>query len=120
MDLIKALLGNAELQTAILSLFGLFLTYVIARVAAAFTALTGIQIEARQREALHEAIQSGVASAYKFGPDVAMATVKAHVIQYLRESVPGALKALTPGDGVLDTLIERYALAILNKYGEPK
>ena len=49
-----------------------------------------------------------------------MATVKAHVIQYLRESVPGALKALTPGDGVLDTLIERYALAILNKYGEPK
>ena len=47
MDLIKALLDNAELQTAILSLFGLFLTYVIARVAAAFTALTGIQIEAR-------------------------------------------------------------------------
>ena len=79
-----------------------------------------IRSAARQREALHEAIQSGVASAYKFGPDVAMATVKAHVIQYLRESVPGALKALTPGDGVLDTLIERYALAILNKYGEPK
>lgn len=120
MDLIKLLLDNAELQTAVLSLFGVFLTYAIARVAAAFTALTGIQIEARQREALHEAIQSGVASAYQFGPEVALGTVKAHVMQHLRESVPGALKALTPGDGVLDRLIERYALEIINKYGEPK
>jgi len=39
--------------------------------------------------------------------------------QYLQESVPDALTALTPGNGVLDRLIERYAREALAKFGEP-
>ena len=55
----------------------------------------------------------------KYGPDVGFDTLKAHVVRYLQESVPDALTALTPGDGVLDRLIERYARESLAKLGEP-
>ena len=55
----------------------------------------------------------------KYGPDVGLDTLKAHVVGYLQESVPDALTALTPGDGVLDRLIEWYSLEALAKLGEP-
>lgn len=120
MDFLGQLTANAELQSLVIGLIGLLLTYVLNRATAAFTLATGIQIEARHREALHEAIRSGVESAVLHGPNVAIGTLKAHVVQHLRESVPDAMKALAPGDGVLDRLIERYAHEALNKIGEPK
>ena len=120
MDLIKQLLTSEEFLGAIIAGIGLVLTFIINRAAAAFTLATGIQIEKAHRDALHTAIKSAVESALFHGPDVALGTLKAHVVQHLRESVPDALAALVPGDGVLDRLVERYAREALNKIGEPK
>jgi len=120
MDFLSNLLASEQLLTLLLAFFGGVLTFVINRAAAAFTLATGIQIEAQHREVLHEAIKSGVESALRYGPKMAVGTMKVHVVQHLRASVPDALKALTPGDGVLDRLIDRYVLETLNKFGEPK
>ncbi|NEX45172.1 hypothetical protein G3572_03070 [Rhodobacter sp. ETT8] len=103
-----------------MTIIGLVLTFIIGRAAAAFTLATGIRIEQAHQESLHRAIKTAVESAIFHGPNVALGTLKAHVVQHLRESVPDALKALTPGDGVLDRLVERYAREALNKIGEPK
>jgi len=120
MDFLNTLLASEQVQTAIMGIVALILTVIINRAAAAFTLATGVQIEARHREALHEAIKSGVESAIKHGPKVAVGTMRAHVVQHLKESVPGALTALTPGDGVIDRLIERYTREALSRFGEPK
>lgn len=120
MDFLTQLLASAQVQDLILAIVGFALTLIISRAAAAFTAATGIRIEQAHQDSLHRAIKSAVESAIFHGPDVAVGTLKAHVVQHLRESVPDALTALTPGDGVLDRLIERYAREALNKIGEPK
>lgn len=69
---------------------------------------------------MHEAIKTAVESTLRLGPREGAKTLKAHVVQHLRESVPDALTALTPGDGVLDRLIERYTREALNRIGEQK
>jgi hypothetical protein len=120
MDFLTALLSNVDVQTAIISILGLVLTFIINRAAAAFTMATGLQIQAKHREVLHEAIITAVESGMKFGPNVGMDTLKVHVVQHLRASVPQAIDALMPGDGVLNNLIERYAREALAKFGEPK
>lgn len=121
MDFLTGLLASDQVQTALLSIFGILLTLIINRAAGAFTAATGIAIEAKHREALHEAIQTAVESALRNGPAEAFGTLRAQVIAHLKESVPDALKALTPGDGVLDRLIERYAAEAIGKLAaEPK
>lgn len=121
MDFLTSLLASPELIGGVVALVGLALTLVINRAAGAFQAATGIAIEREHRDALHEAIMTAVESAMKHGPDVAFDTLRAHVVQHLRESVPDALTALTPGDTVLDRLIERYSLEVINKLAaEPK
>lgn len=120
MDFLNQLLASAGVQDLILSIVGLVLTVIISRAAAAFTLATGITIQQVHQENLHRAIKTAIESAMLHGPKEAGATLKAHVIQHLRESVPDALKALTPGDGVLDRLIERYAREALNKFVVPK
>jgi hypothetical protein len=119
MDLMTSMLGNEQLQTVLMGIIGLILTNIINRAAGAFTAATGIQIEARHREALHEAIKSGVQSGLQHGPKVAFETLKVHVVQHLRQSVPDALKALAPDSEVIDALIDRYTRAALSRVGEP-
>ena len=119
MYFLSQLFASADLQTVIVGIIGMVLTFILNRVAGAFAASTGIQIEAKHREALHQAIMTSVESGMKYGPDFAFDTLKAHVVGYLQESVPDALTALTPGDGVLDRLIERYAREALAKLGEP-
>ncbi|WP_240335380.1 hypothetical protein [Pseudotabrizicola algicola] len=120
MDILQQLLASAQVQDLLMTIIGLVLTFIIGRAAAAFTLATGIRIEQAHQESLHRAIKTAVESAIFHGPNVALGTLKAHVVQHLRESVPDALKALTPGDGVLDRLVERYAREALNKIGEPK
>ena len=120
MDILQQLLGSAQVQDLLMTLIGLVLTFIIGRAAAAFTLATGIRIEQAHQESLHRAIKTAVESAIFHGPEVALGTLKAHVVQHLRESVPDALKALVPGDGVLDRLIERYAREAMSKIGEPK
>ena len=120
MDFLTQLLASAQVQDLILGVIGLVLAFIIRRAVAAFTLWTGIKIEQAHQDSLHRAIKSAVESALSHGPKVAAETLKAHVVQHLRESVPDALKALVPGDGVLDRLIERYAREALNRIGEPK
>lgn len=65
---------------------------------------TGIQIEGRHREALHQAIRTGIAALMERGitGDQLVEGVK----DYIHQSVPDALAYLVPGDGVLSTLIK--------------
>jgi len=119
MDFLSQLFASADLQAVIVGIIGMLLTFILNHAAGAFAAAIGIQIEAKHREALHQAIMTSVESGMKYGPDVGLDTLKAHVVVYLQESVPDALTALTPGDGVLDRLIERYAREALAKLGEP-
>lgn len=120
MDMITNLLANEQLQTAFLGIFGILLTLIINRVAAAITLATGMGIEQKHRDALHEAIKTGVESALVYGPDAAFDTIKANVVQHIKASVPDALRALMPTDNVISRLIERYLLEALAKVGEPK
>lgn len=121
MEMIHEILTSKAVITAIVGIFGTLLTMIVDRVAGAIEAATGLRIEREHREALHEAIKSGVESAYRHGPAVAVGTLRAHVVQHLRESVPDAMKALTPGDGVLDRIIERYSRDAINRLAaEPK
>lgn len=120
MDFLTQLFASADVQAVIITIIGLILTFIINRAVGAFAAATGIQIEARHREALHQAIMTAVESSLKHGPDVGLDYLKANTLDYLKRSVPDALTALTPGDGVLDRLIERYSREALAKFGVPK
>ena len=120
MDIINALLASEQVQTGILTILGLILTFIANRAAGMFQAYTGIRIEQAHQDSLHKAIMTGVESAMRYGPKMGFETLKAHVVAHLKESVPDALTALTPGDGVLDRLIERYTRDALAKFGEPK
>lgn len=73
---------------------------------------TGIEIEAKHREALHSAIRNGVlqaASRGMTGPEA-----KKLIAGYVTESVPEALVRLAPSPEVLDGLI-RAKMAELMK-----
>ncbi|ETX26500.1 hypothetical protein [Roseivivax isoporae] len=107
------------LEPHIVELLGLVLTIIIGIAARQLSAWTGIEIEKRHREALHEALMSGAMSAIKHGPDVGIDTLKAHAIAHARQSVPQAVKALVPGDGVLDAIAERYVRDMLRKLDQP-
>lgn len=120
MDFINQLIASAGVQELILGIVSFALTFIIGRAAAAFKLATGITIQQVHQENLHRAIKTAIESAMLHGPKEAGATLKAHVVAHLRESVPDALTALTPGDGVLDRLIERYAREALNKISVPK
>ena len=99
---------------------GLILTIVIAWAAAQLRAWTGIEISAKHRIALHEAVMSGVLSASKHGMVTGSETFKAHVLAHVRASVPDALAYLKPLPPVLQNIIERKAQEALAKIGEPK
>ena len=42
------------------------------------------------------------------GPEAGIEVIKHRAVRYAQESVPDAIRALVPGDGVLDRLAERY------------
>ena len=117
MDFLLQLFASADILALIIGVIGMLLTFIVNRAAAAFTLSTGIQIEAKHREALHQAIMTAVESSLKHGPDVGLDYLKANTLDYLQRSVPDALTALTPGDDVLDRLIERYSREALAKLG---
>ncbi|MGP3698792.1 hypothetical protein ACTVZP_16095, partial [Rhodobacter sp. NSM] len=91
------------LTPSLLDLAGVVLTALIGLVAVRFQHWTGIQIEARHREALHSAIMTAarLAVARKLAPDAATEFVSS----YVRYSVPDALKQLAPPADTLDALV---------------
>lgn len=64
----------------------------------------GIEIEASHREALHSALMSGVRAAVARGLSGPAATASA--VAYAGRSVPDALGALKPAEGVLASIAE--------------
>ncbi|SNT44483.1 hypothetical protein SAMN05421763_1303 [[Luteovulum] sphaeroides subsp. megalophilum] len=91
------------LTPSLLDLAGVALTALIGFATIRFQRWTGIQSEARHREALHSAIMTAarVAVARKLAPDAATEFVSS----YVRNSVPDALKQLAPPADTLDALI---------------
>ena len=108
------------IEPAVLELLALVLTIAIAFAAAQLRAWTGIEIAAKHREALHEAVMSGVLSASKHGMATGTETFRAHVLAHVRASVPDALAYLDPLPDVLQNIVERKAREALAKIGEPK
>jgi hypothetical protein len=85
-----------------LELIGVALTLLIGFVAAKVSAWTGVQIEARHREALHSALMTGIRTAVARGLPMQQAVDLA--IGYARDSVPDALARLKPSDVTLHNL----------------
>ncbi len=108
------------IEPAVLALFATALTVIIGIATAQLRAWTGIEIAAKHREAMHEAVMSGVLSASEHGLATGGETFKAHVIAHVRASVPDAVAYLDPLPGVLQNIIERKAREALAKIGEPK
>lgn len=81
------------------------ITAAITWAAAAFTKWSGIQIEAKHREALHSALMTGVRMALErlgagFG-QTAKTNVALEAIGYVKTSVPDAIRHLGPDDAHL-------------------
>lgn len=110
MDFLTDLITNEALQAAILTALGVVLTFILNRATGAFQAATGIQIEEKHMRALHSAILTGVQSGISDGVGAGVGTVKASAIAYAKRSVPDAIRALVPGDTVLDRIAERYVM----------
>jgi hypothetical protein len=106
------------LQTALLTFFGVLLTFILNRATGAFQAATGIRIEEKHMRALHSAIMTGVEAAMIDGPEAGIEVIKHRAVRYAQQSVPDAIRALVPGDGVLDRLAERYVREAMAGIGD--
>lgn len=116
LDLLSEFLTNEAVQTALLTIIGAVLTFIANRAAGAFQAATGIRIEEKHMRALHSAIMTGVEAAMIDGPEAGIEVIKHRAVRYAQQSVPDAIRALVPGDGVLDRLAERYVREAMAKY----
>lgn len=104
-------------------LVGTIITAILTVIGFIIQRYTGIKIEEKHKRDLHDALMSGAMAAVTHGPSAGLDVLKLQAIRHAQHSVPGALKALIPGDTVLDTIAARYvseALARLNaRHGEP-
>jgi hypothetical protein len=84
---------------------------IVAYVALLVRRWTGVQIEAKHREALHSAIRNGVLVAASRGMT---GTDAARLVEgYVTESVPDALKRLAPEPNVVAGLIRAKMAEVL-------
>lgn len=117
MDIILTILGSAEMQTALIAGLGVVLTALINRGAAMLEVATGIRIEQGARDALHSALKSGIEVAMAEGPEAGFEDIKRQALTYAHRSVPDAIAALVPGDGILDDLALRYYHEAMSRTG---
>ena len=74
-----------------------------------FERKTGLEIEARHREALHQALISGVQAALASGPKVAVEVIAQRAVEHAQASVPDAIAAIEQATGAnLTRLANRY------------
>lgn len=94
---------------------GMAATVVVGWIALAANRFLGISLEARHREALHSAattagslVLSALADLVAKGmdPDKARVVATQQGVAYVRQSVPDALRALKPDDGLLIDLVK--------------
>jgi hypothetical protein len=94
----------SALAPHMMELLGLLVAAIIAAAAARFCAWTGIEIEARHRDALHRAIMSGLRAAMARRNGTTDALVIEEAIAHAQTSVPDALRALRPDPGTLQRI----------------
>lgn len=115
-DILSEIFASEAVQTAILTIIGALLTFFANRATGAFQAATGIRIEEKHMNALHSAIMTGVEAAMVEGPEAGIEVIRHRAVRYAQQSVPDAITALVPGDGVLDRLAERYVREAMSKF----
>ncbi|WP_160384126.1 hypothetical protein, partial [Cereibacter sphaeroides] len=98
------------LTPSLLDLAGVALTALIGFATVRFQRWTGIQIEARHREALHSAIMTAARVAVARGLTREIAAE--FVSSYVRASVPEAMKRLSPSVDTLDALVRSKLLEV--------
>lgn len=86
----------------VLEIIGVALSAIIASAAGYAKRKWGLDIEARHREALHSALLTGIKMAMARNLDTGKAVDLA--IGYAKASVPDAIKALKPTEGVLASI----------------
>lgn len=88
-----------QLAPMLMEIAALGVTILVGHLAVVARRRFGIEIEARHREALHQAIMTGLRSAVAagYGKDKAMEAA----VAYARQSTPDALRALKPSPSVL-------------------
>ncbi|MFQ6777305.1 hypothetical protein V6Z69_19065 [Cereibacter sphaeroides] len=101
------------LAPSLLDLAGVALTALIGLATVRFQRWTGIQIEARHREALHSAIMTAARLAVARGLTREVATE--FVSSYTRASVPEALKRLSPSTETFDALVRSKLLEMAKR-----
>ncbi|MFQ6777624.1 hypothetical protein V6Z69_20710 [Cereibacter sphaeroides] len=101
------------LAPSLLDLAGVALTALIGFATVRFQRWTGIQIEARHREALHSAIMTAARVAVARGLTREVATE--FVSSYARASVPEALKRLSPSAETLEALVRSKLLEVAER-----
>ena len=95
----------AALAPHMMELIGAVVALALTAAAARFRAWTGIEIEARHREALHRAIMSGLQAAIARQGGKATEMVIEEAIAHAQTSVPDALRALRPDAGTLRRIV---------------
>ena len=103
------------LEPYILEILGIIITAAIAFAAAQLKRWTGIEIEAKHREALHSAMMSGVESAMQNGPSKAADMLVEEANAYAKATVPDAISKLAPDNFILQRLAERYVRKALDR-----
>ena len=101
MDTITA----AIIAQVVLPIVATIVTAIIGWAAAQARARWGIEIEARQREALHSALMTGAQLAMsRLGPQASQTALTTAAVEYAERSVPGAMTGLKPSVSTLHDL----------------
>lgn len=111
MDFLKTLLSpevTASLAELLVAVIGLILTVALPILSARIYRWTGVRIEEKHMKALHEAISTWAYTAVTRGVNPASREAYDDLLNYLKQSVPDALKALGPSADVLIGLAGRY------------
>ena len=96
---------NATIAPFLPDLIGAAVTALLGYAVTLLRARFGIEIEARNREALHSALTTGaLLGLAKLGVTASKDDLAAASVEYARSSVPGALARLAPSNEVLTSL----------------
>lgn len=97
-------------------LIGAAVTALLGYAVTLIKAKTGIEIEAKHRDALHSAMTTGALLALaKLGIGANKAALATAAVDYAKTSVPDAIKKLSPSDGTLADLAAAKIQSVLTK-----
>lgn len=94
----------SALAPHLLDAAGILLASVMTLLTLAAKKAFGLEVEKRHAEKVHGALMSGLKAALEKGPQAGREALVEAAIEYAKESVPDALKALKPPESVLRDL----------------